>query len=187
MPGDEWQRFANLRLLYGYMFTHPGTKLTFMGAEFAQSSEWDFQNSLDWNFLEYKSHSDFQNYFKALNSLYKSTPALYEKGFSNEGFEWISHDDSENCVISYIRKGTSKQDNVIVVCNMTPTIRDNYTIGVPNKGQLIEVFNSDNKIFGGSGVNNNHTINTQKTPWNGKDFSVTIKLPPLGMVVFKLN
>ena len=187
MPGDEWQRFANLRLLYGYMFTHPGTKLTFMGAEFAQSNEWDFENSLDWNFLEYKSHSEFQNYFKALNGLYKTTPALYEKAFSHEGFEWISHDDNKNCVISYIRKGKSNKDHVVVVCNMTPNIKEHYKIGIPNKGKLIEIFNSDAKAFGGSGIENKEEIYTEKQPWNGKDFSANIKLPPLGITVFKLK
>ncbi|MCL4127164.1 UNVERIFIED_CONTAM: hypothetical protein GTU68_056243 [Idotea baltica] len=187
MPGDEWQRFANLRLLYGYMFTHPGTKLLFMGGEFAQSSEWDFQNSLDWNFLEYKSHKDFQNYFKALNGLYKNTPALYEKGFSNEGFEWISYDDHENCVISYIRKGNVAKNDVVVVCNMSPTIREKYQIGLPIKGKLTEIFNSDAEEFGGSGISNKKDITIKKAPWNGKDFSAQVTLSPLAVTVFQFK
>lgn len=187
MPGDEWQRFANLRLLYGYMFTHPGTKLLFMGGEFAQSSEWDFQNSLDWNFLEYKSHKDFQNYFKALNGFYKNTPALYEKGFSNEGFEWISYDDHENCVISYIRKGKVAKNDVIVICNMTPTIRQNYQIGLPIKGKLTEIFNSDAQEFGGSGISNPKDITIKKEAWNGKDFSAQVTLSPLAITVFQFK
>ena len=183
MPGDEWQRFANLRLLYGYMFTHPGAKLLFMGGEFGQYNEWNFQESLDWNILEFESHKNFQQYFKALNSIYKSTPSLYEKAFSQEGFEWISYDDHENCVISYIRKGKNTEDNVVVVCNLTPTTRENYKIGLPNKGKLVEIFNSDAKEFGGSGVSNKKAITIKKQPWNGKEFSADLTLPPLGITV----
>tara|TARA_R110002049_G_scaffold289046_2_gene471757 strand:- start:141 stop:2051 length:1911 start_codon:yes stop_codon:yes gene_type:complete len=184
MPGDEWQRFANLRLLFGYMFTHPGTKLAFMGTEFGQYNEWDFQESLDWNLLEFEPHKNFQNYYKALNTFYKSTPALFEKGFSNEGFEWISYDDHENCVISYIRKGNTPDNNVAVVCNLTPTVRENYRIGVPVKGKLKEIFNGDSAAFGGSGVVNKKLIPINKKPWNGKDFSANVTLGPLAVIVF---
>jgi 1,4-alpha-glucan branching enzyme len=187
MPGDEWQRFANLRLLYGYMFTHPGTKLLFMGGEFGQYNEWNFQGSLDWNILEFESHKNFKNYFKALNSIYKSTPSLYEKAFSNEGFEWISYDDHENCVISYIRKGKKPQDNVVVVCNLTPTTQKNYKIGLPNTGKLLEIFNSDAKEFGGSGVANKKAITIKKQPWNGKEFSASFTLPPLGITILEFK
>lgn len=187
MPGDEWQRFANLRLLYGYMFTHPGTKLLFMGSEFGQYNEWDFQESLDWNLLEFEPHKNLQTYYKELNAFYKSTPALFEKGFSGEGFEWINYDDHDNCVISYIRKGYQSEGNVVVVCNLTPTVRENYCIGVPNKGKLVEVFNSDSKEFGGSGVSNKKTITIKKQPWNGKDFSAEIILPPLSVTIFKFK
>ncbi|MEC3906223.1 1,4-alpha-glucan branching protein GlgB [Tamlana sp. 2201CG12-4] len=187
MPGDEWQRFANLRLLYGYMFTHPGTKLLFMGSEFGQYNEWNFQESLDWNLLDFKPHKDIQNYYKALNTIYKNTPALYEKGFSSDGFEWISYDDHENCVISYIRKGYKEEENVIVVCNMTPTVRENYKIGVNNSGKLIEILNSDAKEFGGSGVKNKKQITIKKESWNGKAYSAEINLPPLAITVFQLK
>ncbi|GAA4268821.1 1,4-alpha-glucan branching protein GlgB [Hyunsoonleella aestuarii] len=185
MPGDEWQRFANLRLLYGYMFTHPGTKLLFMGGEFGQYNEWNFQESLDWNLLEFKTHQDTQNYYKELNKLYKTTPALYEKGFSGEGFEWISYDDHENCVISYIRKGYKEEENVVVICNLTPSIRENYKIGLPVKGKIKEIFNSDSKAFGGSGVSNTRQITIKKEHWNGKDYSAEVTLPPLAVTVFK--
>ena len=185
MPGDEWQRFANLRLLFGYMFTHPGTKLLFMGTEFGQYNEWNFQESLDWNLLEFEPHKNFQNYFRALNTFYKSTPALFEKGFSEEGFEWISYDDHENCVISYMRKGNNADNNVVVVCNLTPTLRKNYCIGVPKKGKLIEIFNSDLKEFGGSGVSNNKELSAKKNTWNGKEYSIEITLPPLAVTVFQ--
>jgi len=168
------------------MFTHPGTKLLFMGGEFGQYSEWDFQGSLDWNLLEFEPHKNFQNYFKALNSLYKNTPALYEKGFSHEGFEWISYDDHENSVMSYIRKGNHPENNVIVVCNLTPSIRENYKVGIPVKGKIKELFNSDAKAFGGSNVINKKQIPIKKEPWNGKEFSAEIVLPPLGILVFEL-
>ncbi|WP_298237278.1 1,4-alpha-glucan branching protein GlgB [uncultured Algibacter sp.] len=185
MAGDEWQRFANLRLLYGYMFTHPGTNLFFMGGEFGQYSEWDFEGSLDWNLLEYDSHKSFQNYFKSLNKFYRETPALFEKQFSQEGFEWISYDDHQNCVISYIRKGNDPKDYVAVVCNLTPTVRENYKIGIPVKGKIKEIFNSDAKEFGGSGVSNTKQITVKKESWNGKDYSAEITLPPLAVAVFK--
>jgi 1,4-alpha-glucan branching enzyme len=187
MPGDEWQRFANLRLLYGYMFTHPGTKLLFMGGEFGQYSEWNFEESLDWYLLEHKPHKDIQNYYKELNKFYKTTPALYEKGFSGEGFEWINYDDHQNCVISYIRKGYKPENNVVVICNLTPTIRENYRIGLPVKGKLKEVFNSDAKEFGGSGISNKKQITINKTAWNGKDYSAEVTLPPLAVTVFEFK
>tara|TARA_R110001592_G_scaffold72678_5_gene221762 strand:- start:11342 stop:13249 length:1908 start_codon:yes stop_codon:yes gene_type:complete len=187
MPGDEWQRFANLRLLYGYMFTHPGTKLLFMGGEFGQSNEWNFEESLDWNLLEFDSHKKLQTYFKALNTFYKSTPALYEKAFSGEGFEWISYDDYQNSVISYIRKGYKEENNTVVVCNLTPTIHQKYCIGLRAKGKLVEIFNSDSIEFGGSGVTNTKEITIKKQPWNGKEFSAEITLPPLAISVFQIK
>tara|TARA_R110001583_G_scaffold84281_4_gene221847 strand:+ start:8909 stop:10816 length:1908 start_codon:yes stop_codon:yes gene_type:complete len=187
MPGDEWQRFANLRLLYGYMFTHPGTKLLFMGSEFGQYNEWNFQESLDWNLLEFKPHKDMQNYFKELNKFYRETPALFEKGFSNEGFEWISYDDTENAVISYIRKGNNTKEDVIVICNLTPNTLEQYKIGVPRKGKLKEIFSSDSKEFGGSGVLNSKLINIKNEAWNGRAHSATLILPPLGLTILELK
>ena len=187
MPGDEWQRFANLRLLYGYMFTHPGTKLLFMGSEFGQYNEWDFQKSLDWNLLEFDPHLKLQEYFKELNQFYQNTPALYEKGFSGEGFEWISYDDHENSVISYIRKGHDEENDTIAVCNFTPITITKYRIGVPRKGKLIEVFNSDDKKYGGSGMINSKVITIKKQSWNHKDYSAEIAVPPLGITIFQFK
>jgi 1,4-alpha-glucan branching enzyme len=187
MPGDEWQRFANLRLLYGYMFTHPGTKLLFMGGEFGQYNEWDFQESLDWNLLEFEPHQKTLHYYKTLNKFYRETPALYEKGFVNEGFEWISYDDSENSVISYIRKGNDPSENVLVVCNFTPNLIEKYKVGIPNKSKLKEIFNSDSTDFGGSGIANPKQINTKKQPWNGREHSAELTLPPLGIAIFLLK
>ncbi len=187
MPGDEWQRFANLRLMYGYMFTHPGTKLLFMGSEFGQQQEWNFQESLDWNLLEHKSHRDAQNYYKELNKFYRSSPALFEKGFSHDGFEWISLDDTENSVISYIRKGNKEAENLVVVCNFTPNVIEKYRIGLPSKVKLKEVFNSDNKDFGGSGIGNFRMLTSKAVVWNNKPYSAEIKLSPLGITIFELK
>ncbi len=186
MPGEEWDKFANLRLLYGYMFTHPGTKLLFMGGEFGQSSEWNFSQSLDWHLLQYKPHKGMQTFVKDLNDLYKNTPALYEKGFSNEGFEWINFSDNENSVISYIRKGHDEINDVIVVCNFTSIVRKNYRIGLPKKGKLKQIFNSDFKKYFGSGISNPKEIKIEKILRDNKLFSAEITLPPLSMVAFKI-
>ncbi len=186
MPGDEWNKFANLRLLYGYMFTHPGTKLLFMGGEFGQSSEWNFNQSLDWHLLQYKPHKGLQTFVKDLNNLYKNTPALYEKGFSNEGFEWINFSDNENSVISYIRKGHDEVNDIIVVCNFTSVARKNYRIGLPRKGSLTQILNSDYKKYFGSGVSNSKKISIEKKDWDNRKYSAEITLPPLGMIAFKI-
>ena len=187
MPGDEWQRFANLRLLYGYMFTHPGTKLNFMGCEFGQYNEWNFQSSLDWNLLEFEPHKNTQNFVKDLNAFYRTTPSLYEKGFINDGFEWINYSDSHNSVISYMRKGNNPENDVIVICNFTPTVLPNYRIGIPRTGKIEEIFNSDALKYGGSGVTNTQDITISEMPWNEKPLSVEINLPPLGIVVLNLK
>jgi 1,4-alpha-glucan branching enzyme len=186
MTGDEWQKFANLRLLYGYMFTHPGAKLLFMGCEFGQSAEWDFETSLDWHLLQYDYHKGIKNLITNLNALYKSLPALHEKQFSVDGFEWINYSDSENSVLSYIRKGNNEKDDVVVVCNFTPVVRENYRVGISKKGKLTELFNSDAIEYGGSGVNNK-SIKIENIEWNYRTFSATITVPPLGVVVFKIN
>jgi 1,4-alpha-glucan branching enzyme len=185
MPGDDWQRFANLRLLYGLMFMHPGHKLLFMGGEFGQYAEWNFQESLDWNLLEFEPHQKTKKYFSELNKFYKKTNALFDKPFTPEGFEWIAFDDTENSVISFIRKGN--EEEVIVVCNFTPNLIKNYRVGLPKKGVLTTIFNSDAKKFGGSGVSNKKSIEIEKSTWNGKQFSAEINIPPLAMVVFKIK
>jgi 1,4-alpha-glucan branching enzyme len=187
MSGDEWQRFANLRLLYGYMFTHPGAKLLFMGSEFGQSSEWNFKGSLDWYLLQFGYHEGVKKCITDLNNLYKKNPALYEKQFSPEGFEWINYSDHQNSVLTYIRKGNNEKQNLVIVCNMTPVVHDNYRIGLPKKGKITEIFNSDNKEYNGSGINNIKPIKIVKEPWNGRDFSAEIILPPLGICVFKMG
>ena len=184
MPGDDWQKFANLRLLFGYMFTHPGTNLVFMGGEFGQSSEWNFQQSLDWHLLEYDGHSGVQNFVKDLNKFYKEYPALYEKQFSSEGFQWIDYGDHENSVLTYIRKGHDTENDIIVACNFTPVPRENYRIGVPKSGILKEVLNSDAKKYGGSGTGNKN-LKTIKKEWHGYKQSVEVTIPPLGIIIFQ--
>ncbi len=184
MPGDEWQQFANLRLLFGYMFTHPGTKLMFMGGEFGQTSEWNFQQSLDWHLLQYEVHAGIQQFVKDLNHLYKGSPALYEKQFSPEGFQWIDYGDHENSVLTYVRKGHDEKNDLIIACNFTPVVRENYRIGVPKKGRIKEVFNSDNAKYGGSGLLN-PSIKSSTKEWHGHKKSVEITIPPLGIVILK--
>lgn len=185
MPGDEWQRFANLRALYSYMFTHPGAKLLFMGGEIGQYEEWNYNTSLDWHLLQYDYHKGIKELIKALNKLYKTQPALHEKQFTADGFEWIAYDDSQNSVISYIRKGNDPKESLIVVCNFTPSLMENYGVGLPSKGKLKEVFNSDLKKFGGSGVKNK-IIEIEEEPMHGRDYSAEITIPPLGTVVFQI-
>jgi len=185
MPGDEWQRFANLRLLYGFMFTHPGTKLLFQGSEFGQTSEWNFQTSLDWHLLQYDVHKGAQNLVKDLNKLYKKEPALYQKQFSHEGFEWIDHGDHQNSVLTYIRKGENEQDNVIVVLNLTPVPRENYRIGLPKLGTLKEIFNSDDTKYHGTGNYKNKNMTSEVREWNNRENSLELDLPPLSMMAFK--
>ncbi|MEL6303385.1 MAG: 1,4-alpha-glucan branching protein GlgB, partial [Bacteroidota bacterium] len=168
MPGDEWQRFANLRMLYGYMFTHPGANLLFMGGEFGQSSEWDFQNSLDWHLTQYDFHFGIQQTIRDLNQLYKTEPALFEKQFSPEGFQWVEYNDAENTVISYLRKGHNPEDTLIVVCNFTPVPRNNYRLGVPKGKTMKLLFNSDDLKYAGSGIGKKSAKPTAKE-WNGQD------------------
>jgi 1,4-alpha-glucan branching enzyme len=186
MPGDEWQKFANLRLMFAYMYTHPGTKLLFMGAEFGQSSEWNFAQSLDWHLLQYPPHKGLQAFMKDLNTLYKNTPALYEKAFSEEGFEWINFSENENSVISYIRKGHDIKNDIIVVCNFTSVVRKNYRIGLPRKGSLKQILNSDFKKYHGSGVSNARKIAIEKKDWDNRKYSTEITLPPLATIAFKI-
>jgi 1,4-alpha-glucan branching enzyme len=187
MPGDEWQRFANLRLLFSYMFTHSGTKLLFMGGEFGQTSEWKFDSSLDWHLLEFAPHKGMANCVRALNQLYRNEPALFERNFSADGFEWIDTTDRENSVISYVRKGENPDDTLLIVLNMTPMPRLDYRIGIPTAGTYHEVFNSDAVDFYGSGVGNPTAMQSEETGWQGRTQSLRLNIPPLGAVVMKRN
>ncbi len=187
MPGDEWQRFANLRLLFSYMFTHPGTNLIFMGGEFGQTSEWNFEKGLDWWLLDHAPHRGIQNLMKTLNHLYKTEPALYEKQFSQEGFEWIDTSDRENSVVVYARKGNIHKEQLIIILNMTPIPRDNYRIGVPMQGVWSEIFNSDEHQFGGSDKTNKSVIMADEIAWQGKAYSISLTIPPLGASILKVK
>jgi 1,4-alpha-glucan branching enzyme len=187
MPGDEWQKFGNLRLLYSLMYTHPGTKLLFQGGEFGQTSEWDFNGSLDWHLLAYDFHKGAQSLVRDLNLLYKDEPALHQKQFSPEGFEWIDHGDHQNSVMTYIRKGNDEKDNVIVILNLTPVPRNDYRIGLPKAGSLKEIFNSDSKKYNGTDNFNNKKLNSNKKVWNNRKNSIELNLPPLSMLAFKFK
>ncbi|WP_426671693.1 1,4-alpha-glucan branching protein GlgB [Mucilaginibacter sp. McL0603] len=185
MPGDEWQQFANLRLVYSYMFTHPGSKLLFMGAEFGQGGEWNFSQSLEWYVLEYPNHRGIQSVVKKLNHLYKTEPALYEKSFESSGFEWIDGGDAENSILIYGRKGHDAKDDLVIVLNMTPTPHNGSRVGVPAAGNWKEIFNSDDKEYWGSGMANTKAVKSEKEYWHGRENSILVDLPPLAAVVFK--
>lgn len=186
MPGDEWQRFANMRLLFTYMYTHPGTKLLFMGGEFGQTSEWAHEKSLDWHLLDYDFHRGLQTLLKDLNEFYKTEEALYTYAFDERGFQWIDYADRENSVMVFQRQGERKEDILVVVCNFTPMVRQHYRLGVPTRGQWREVFNSDQTKYGGSGLLNQGNLATAPVKYHGRDFSLVVSLPPLGISVLKL-
>ncbi len=184
MPGDERQRYANLRLLYGYMYGHPGKKLLFMGGEFAQWKEWDHDESLEWHVLQYPFHQGMQKWVKDLNHLYRAEPAMYELDFSIDGFEWIDSNDWEQSIISFIRKGRDTDKKILTVCNFTPVPRNNYNVGVPQGGFWREVLNSDADIYGGSGCGNSGGVNAAPTPAQGRTHSLSLILPPLSVLFF---
>jgi len=183
MPGDDWQKFANLRLLYTYMYTHPGIKLIFMGGEFGQRTEWNHEKSLDWHLLQYHSHKGLQESLKELNQIYKNTPALSENIFSSAGFEFLDFSDTENSVVSYFRKAENKNDFVLVVLNFTPVVRENYILGVPVNMDYEEIYNSDNEKYWGSNVKNYTTIKAIENPSHGRPFSLSLTLPPLAAII----
>jgi 1,4-alpha-glucan branching enzyme len=187
MPGDEWRKFANMRLLFGYMFTHPGSKLLFMGGEFGQSAEWNHEKSLDWYLLDYPLHQGVKKIVQDLNHLYKSEPALYRYAFEQRGFQWIDYSDRENSVMAYQRMGDKKEDLLIIVCNFTPEVRYHYRIGVPFRGQWKELFNSDQNVYGGGNVLNTGLLNTSPVKYQGQDYSISLTLPPLAITIFKLE
>ncbi len=185
MPGDEWQRFANLRSYYGFMFTHPGKKLLFMGCEFGQDWEWNSESSLRWHLLDYPMYKGMQNCVRDLNLMYKGNAPLYEVDFDYRGFEWIEHSNAADSVISYIRKGHNPADYLIVICNFTPVVRQNYRIGVNELCGYQEIFNSDDVNYWGSGVKNEGVKQAEAISWNDKPHSLQVTLPPLSTIVLK--
>jgi 1,4-alpha-glucan branching enzyme len=184
MPGDQWQKFANLRLLFGYMFAHPGKKLHFMGMEFGQWNEWNHETSLDWHLLDYDNHRGLKHFIRDLNSLLRSYPALYEQDFKPDGFRWIDANDAQNSILSFIRIGKEPGQTVLVILNMTPVPRYNYRVGVPEEGRWEEILNSDAKEYGGSGIGNFGGMESHPVPYHNEEQSINMVLPPLGVVMF---
>jgi 1,4-alpha-glucan branching enzyme len=187
MPGDEWQQFANLRLLYSYMWTLPGKKLLFMGGEFGQWSEWNHDSSLDWHLTGHDRHKQIQRVIVALNHLYRTKPALHRLEFESEGFEWTRLHDSGNSVLAFLRRGESASESLLVVLNFTPVVRENYRVGVPSGGQWREIFNSDATAFGGSGLGNRGTATATEPGFDGKPYRLSLTLPPLAALVLELT
>jgi 1,4-alpha-glucan branching enzyme len=185
MPGDGWQKFANLRLLYAYMYGQAGKKLLFMGGEFGQGHEWNVNQSLDWHQLEYPQHQGVLQWVSDLNRLYRSEPALHELDFNPEGFEWIDCNDALGSTLSFMRKGRSTHDVILVACNFTPVPRLNYHVGVPRSGYWREVLNSDSSFYGGSGMGNGGGVEAAPVSMHGRPACLTITLPPLAAVFFK--
>ena len=190
MPGLHDDKFANLRTAYGFMYGHPGKKLLFMGQEFAQLREWSEARGLDWFLMEGEdaaSHKGIQNYVKALNKLYHDYDAMYYNDQDQMGFEWISCDDPQSSIISFIRRGSTAKDQLLFVCNFTPVDRDGFIVGVPCPGNYTEILNSDAKEFGGNGRMNEKPIKAVPEPWNNKQYSISMHLPPLSVTVFRYD
>jgi 1,4-alpha-glucan branching enzyme len=185
MPGDDWQKAANLRLLLAYQGLHPGKKLMFMGGEFAQWREWSESRALDWYLCDEPLNRGIQLLAKSVNELYQSHSALYERDFDAGGFEWIDCHDYEQSILSFIRH--SEQQKLICVFNFTPVPRDNYRIGLPDSGSYIEVLNSDSELFGGSNLGNQGRVVSENYAWMNQPYSAQLTLPPLGVTVLKLE
>lgn len=184
MPGDDWQKFANLRLLLGYMFTHPGKKLLFMGGEFAQRAEWNHEHSLEWHLLQYADHQGIQTWVRDLNHLYRSEIGLHTRDFEPAGFRWIDCEDWQQSIVGWLRFGETEQDTLLIVANFTPVSREQYRLGVPSAGLWREALNSDASIYGGTDVGNGGALQTESRGSHGYDQSLILTLPPLGILVF---
>ena len=185
MPGDVWQRFANLRLLYGYMYSHPGKKMLFMGGEFGQWREWNHDASLDWHLCEDEPHRGLQRLIRDLNRVYREEPALHEIDFDWSGFQWIDFSDADNSVIAYLRKGKNTDAAIVCLCNFTPVPRQGYRVGVPEAGWYRELINTDGIAYGGSNMGNSGGLHTADTPSHGFRYSLTVTLPPLSVLLLK--
>jgi 1,4-alpha-glucan branching enzyme len=185
MPGDDWQKFANLRLLFGYMYGQPGKKLLFMGGEWGQGREWNHDASLDWHQVEHPLHGGVQRWVADLNRLYRTEPALHEGDCKPSGFEWVDCNDASASTLSFLRKGSTTGDRLLVLCNFTPVLRLNYQVGVPCGGYWQEMLNSDATDYGGSGAGNQGGVQANPVSWHGQPWSLTVTLPPLAAVFFK--
>jgi 1,4-alpha-glucan branching enzyme len=185
MPGDDWQKFANLRCLYGYMYGQPAKKLLFMGGEIGQWREWNHETSLDWHLLDYPLHRGLQSWVRDLNRLYAETAALHESEFEPDGFEWVDCHDADNSTLSFLRRSRGTGEVILVVCNFTPVPRMNYRIGVPQGGFWRELLNSDALCYGGSGVGNAGGCEAEAAPFHGRPWTLPLTLPPLGVIYLK--
>ncbi|WNQ14265.1 1,4-alpha-glucan branching protein GlgB [Paenibacillus aurantius] len=186
MPGDYWKKFANYRLLYAYWMTHPGKKLMFMGGEFAQFAEWKDREELDWLLLDYEMHRKFQGFSKGMNTFYKEQEALWERDHDPDGFEWIDADNAGQSIVSFIRRGKKRKDDLIVVANFTPEVYHEFRMGVPARGEYEEVFNSDDARFGGSGQRSSAgVLHAKALPFHSQKFSIEMSIPPLAVVILK--
>lgn len=185
MPGDYWQKFANLRVFLGYMMSHPGKKLLFMGGEFAQFIEWRFYEALEWHLLDFKMHSMFQYYVKSLNWIYRSHKSLWEQDHGWEGFEWIDCHNNSQSIIIFLRRSKDKKERLLVLCNFTPHYYEAFRIGVPTAGRYEEIFNSDMEDYGGSDKKNSATHESENIPWHNQPYSVEVKVSPLAFQLFK--
>ncbi len=186
MPGDTWQQFANLRAYYAFMWTHPGKKLLFMGSEFGQGPEWDYNSSICWHLLDIAEHRGVQTLVKELNRLYVSSPALYENDCESSGFEWIEADDRHNSIFAYLRKSSTGK-SMLVVVNFTPVFRERYRLGVDKPGFYRERFNTDSELFGGSNQGNSGGLMAEEVPWQHRRYSLLMKLPPLAAIILELS
>jgi len=187
MPGDAWQKFANLRLLFGYQYSSPGKKLMFMGGEIGQWIEWNEERSIDWHLLEYPTHAGVKQWVSDLNHLYKTEPALYEYDCNPGGFEWIDCQDNEQSIVCFLRKGKHLDDFILVLCNFTPVPRWNYRVGVPQGGYWKEMLNSDAEVYGGSGIGNHGGVHSDSHWHHGRQDSLSVVVPPLSIVMFKVQ
>ncbi|MBR1778100.1 MAG: 1,4-alpha-glucan branching protein GlgB [Alphaproteobacteria bacterium] len=187
MSGDRWQKFANLRAYFGFMYAFPGKKLLFMGGEFAQDREWDYNGSLSWHLLNDPMHRGVQSSVRDLNRIYRETAALYEQDYDPAGFEWIDADNADESIFTFIRYAKDRDAMVVAVSNFTPVPRENYRIGVPKLGRYMEVFNSDAEIYGGSGMGNMGGVDAVEEECNGRPYSVSVTVPPLSTMLFVLQ
>jgi 1,4-alpha-glucan branching enzyme len=185
MPGDHWQKLANLRLLFGYMYSQPGKKLLFMGGEIGQWSEWAHDRSLDWHLLEHAAHEGLQRWVRDLNTIYRGEPCLHELDCAPGGFEWIDCNDSEQSTLVFLRRGTKPDEAILVAANFTPVPRHNFRIGAPWGGEWKEILNSDAPLYGGSGQGNMGTVRAAPISWHGRTHALNVTLPPLAVVMFK--
>ena len=185
MPGDFWQKFANLRVLYAYMYAHPGKKLLFMGCEFGQWLEWNCNQSLDWHLLQFEPHQKLLDCVRDLNRIYREEKSMHEVDFTWEGFQWIDLHDSEQSIISFLRRARDGSDFVVCLFNLTPVPRWGYRVGVPKPGLYREIFNSDSDLYGGSNLGNAGEVPSDPIPWQGQPHSLLLTLPPLGALYLK--